>query len=64
MQDVLNGPFPRVDDREERFKCVVCHAILKDPWQTECGHRMCFICMNDTLVDVTEVMCPANENTV
>ena len=62
MQCVLYGPLPRFVALHERFKCVVCCGVLKDPWQTECGHRMCFLCMNGLLVGDTEVMCPANED--
>ena len=62
MQCVLGGPLPCFVALHERFKCVVCHTVLKDPWQTECGHRMCFTCMNELLVDVPEVMCPAKED--
>ena len=61
MQSVLDGPLPHFVALVVRFMCVVCRTVLKDPWQTECGHRMCFTCMNELLVDGTEVRCPANE---
>ena len=62
MQSVLDGPLPHFFALHERFKCIVCHTVLKDPWQTECGHRMCYNCMMGLFVDGTEVMCPANED--
>ncbi|KAK2187466.1 hypothetical protein NP493_164g01010 [Ridgeia piscesae] len=61
MQFVLQGSLPHFVALHERFLCIVCRVVLKDPWQTECGHRMCFNCMNELFVDVIEVRCPANE---
>ena len=61
MQSVLHLPVPIFVLLHERFKCVVCHTVLKDPWQTQCGHRMCFTCMNEMFLNDSEVMCPANE---
>ena len=62
MQSVLDGPLPNFAGLPERFKCVVCHSVLKDPWQTECGHRMCVSCMTRLFETAPEVRCPANED--
>ena len=59
MQAVLDGPLPTFVALPERFRCDVCRSILKDPWQTECGHRMCLACMTKTFESAEEVMCPA-----
>jgi len=59
MQAVLDGPLPTFVALPERFTCDVCRSILKDPWQTECGHRMCLACMTQIFESTEEVMCPA-----
>ena len=61
MQSVLDEPLPNFAGLPERFTCVVCHSVLKDPWQTECGHRMCVSCMTMLFETTAEVRCPANE---
>ena len=61
MQYVLDVALPHFVALHERFLCIVCRVVLRDPWQTECGHRMCFNCMNGLFVDVPEVRCPAKE---
>ena len=59
MQTVLDGPLPKFVALPGRFKCVVCNDVLKDPWQAECGHRMCVTCLDTTFETAAEVMCPA-----
>lgn len=59
MQTVLHGPLPKFVALPGRFRCVVCDGVLKDPWQTECGHRMCVACMTRIFESAEEVMCPA-----
>lgn len=34
-----------VDPLDPRFECPICHLCLKDPCQTECGHRFCRLCI-------------------
>lgn len=29
---------------EDKYKCPVCLAALRDPVQTKCGHRLCSSC--------------------
>ena len=59
MQAVLDGPLPNFVELPGRFRCVVCNDVLKDPWQTDCGHRMCASCLHRTFEMAAEVMCPA-----
>ena len=34
-----------VTDDAERYKCMVCHLVLKDPvLMVDCGHRICKQC--------------------
>ncbi|KAI0226278.1 hypothetical protein LSAT2_023096 [Lamellibrachia satsuma] len=61
MQTVLDGPLPKFVDLPGRIRCVVCEDMLKDPWQTECGHRMCATCLDTTFETAAEVMCPARD---
>ena len=59
MQAVLDGPLPKFVALPGRFRCVVCNDVLKDPWQTQCGHRMCVSCLERIFETAAEVMCPA-----
>ena len=61
MQTVLDEPIPKFVALPGRFRCVVCKDVLKDPWQTECGHRMCATCLDRTFESAAEVMCPAGD---
>ena len=61
MQTVLDEPLPKFVALPGRFRCVVCNDVLKDPWQTECGHRMCVSCLDTTFQTAAEVMCPAHD---
>ncbi|KAI0985283.1 hypothetical protein GJ496_012036 [Pomphorhynchus laevis] len=31
---------------DQRYICPICHRVLKDAVQTNCGHRFCKICFN------------------
>ncbi|XP_070581863.1 TNF receptor-associated factor 3-like isoform X2 [Ptychodera flava] len=30
-----------------RYRCSKCRLVLKDPYQTYCGHRYCETCLED-----------------
>ena len=34
---------------ENRYICNRCKLVLRQPMQTECGHRFCKTCINDIL---------------
>ena len=59
MQTVLNEPIPKFVALPGRFRCVVCNDVLKDPWQTDCGHKMCATCLDLIFEMAAEVTCPA-----
>ena len=44
---VINRPTPVSDDL--RYKCIVCHCLIIDPYQTECGHRGCKSCFQNLI---------------
>ena len=35
----------------ENFDCGICHCILRDPRQVECGCRFCLICLQRLLAE-------------
>ena len=35
-----------LDDIPEDIKCAICHLVLKDPLQLQCGHRFCTPCFD------------------
>lgn len=56
-QTVVDGPTERevtksialAEPLDERFKCPICGAFLKEPRQTPCGHRFCANCLEPVL---------------
>ena len=54
----MNRPILTTDD--VRYKCIVCHLLITDPYQTECGHRGCKSCFKN-IIDLAgekPVSCP------
>ena len=49
---------------DEKYKCLICNKPLKSPVQTECGHRMCRVCVESLLTerDRDTVPCPGKED--
>ena len=46
----------------DRWRCPICHRVVRHPVQTTCGHRFCEGCLFEYLpADGTAVRCPANE---
>ncbi|XP_070531909.1 TNF receptor-associated factor 2-like [Ptychodera flava] len=45
-------------DEEEKYKCIHCRFILRDPRQNMCGHRFCFTCIEDRRQN-SSGFCPA-----
>lgn len=46
-------------DVEERYKCIQCRHVLRDPVQSSCGHRFCFLCVEGIFQkDPSEHKCP------
>jgi len=48
---------PPLDDR---YKCPICLAALKDPVQTRCGHRMCSTCFKSIRGGAWYFRCPVD----
>ncbi|CAG5133598.1 unnamed protein product [Candidula unifasciata] len=44
---------------DTKFICKHCHCILRDPVQSQCGHRFCYSCRDELLVNNRQVNCPA-----
>ncbi|CAF0790707.1 unnamed protein product [Rotaria sordida] len=40
---------------DEKYKCLICGFILRDPVQITCGHRICYACLH---VENNIVRCP------
>ena len=38
-----------VEDLGEKYRCSICLFVLKDPVQTECGHRFCKTCIESVM---------------
>ncbi|KAJ7384289.1 TNF receptor-associated factor 3 [Desmophyllum pertusum] len=44
---------------EERYKCINCRYVLRDPAQSSCGHRFCWLCLEEILTKApTDPRCP------
>ncbi|KAK3732538.1 hypothetical protein RRG08_030737 [Elysia crispata] len=55
------GFFPGifVSGYDNKFICRYCHRILRDPVQSQCGHRFCRSCLDELLRNDAIVVCPA-----
>ena len=46
FEDVFGGyDFEFVDELSECQKCSICLLAMRDPVQTQCGHRFCETCL-------------------
>nr|ALA55871.1 TNF receptor-associated factor 6 protein [Cyclina sinensis] len=48
-----------VPHRSEKFDCPICLLVLREPMQTECGHRFCRACILKWLRE-SESRCPVD----
>ncbi|XP_069133693.1 TNF receptor-associated factor 6-like isoform X1 [Argopecten irradians] len=47
--------------REDKYDCPICLLVLRDPYQTECGHRFCQNCIKRWLRETeAEPRCPVD----
>ena len=49
-----------VFDRD-RYVCLKCELLLKDPVQLCCGHRLCKSCAEDILAEKAPAQCPRQD---
>lgn len=35
-----------VDPKDDKYMCPICLLVLREPLQTECGHRFCRVCIS------------------
>ena len=60
--DELDTVEPKFKGDVEKWKCPICHRVLRNPVQTVCGHRYCEKCLTELLPkDGAPIKCPANE---
>ena len=53
---------PQFRDNVDRWRCHICHKVLRSPVQTVCGHRFCERCLMEYLPkDGSAVKCPADD---
>ncbi|XP_045176492.2 TNF receptor-associated factor 6-like [Mercenaria mercenaria] len=48
-----------VPHRSEKYDCPICLLVLREPMQTECGHRFCRACILKWLRE-SEARCPVD----
>lgn len=47
---------------DPRLICVKCGRLLINPWQNECGHRICRTCLDDLLALSSGIIsCPSGD---
>lgn len=44
-----------------KYSCIECKHLLRNPMQTECGHRICRNCFELKLEEIESFECPAKE---
>ncbi|XP_048259606.1 TNF receptor-associated factor 3-like isoform X2 [Haliotis rufescens] len=54
----LEDHVPDFVNVDERYRCAICHNVLKDPVQTKCGHRLCEGCVEALFQQGEPVTCP------
>ena len=42
----------------DRFLCVSCKLVLREPVQAACGHRLCQCCADEIIDKETTAQCP------
>ena len=42
----------------DRYSCVKCDSLLRDPVQLGCGHRVCKLCADELIANKTTPQCP------
>nr|ALJ01851.1 TRAF [Mizuhopecten yessoensis] len=53
--------FEFVLPREDKYDCPICLLVLREPYQTECGHRFCQNCIKRWLRETeSEPRCPVD----
>lgn len=48
-----------LDPKDDKYTCPICLLVLREPLQTECGHRFCRVCISRWLRD-SEGRCPVD----
>ncbi|PFX28261.1 TNF receptor-associated factor 3 [Stylophora pistillata] len=48
---------------DKKLLCPLCQDVLKQPWQTSCGHQFCFECLQ-SLLSAASPSCPIDGNKV
>ncbi|XP_060566539.1 TNF receptor-associated factor 6-like [Ruditapes philippinarum] len=52
-----------VPQRSEKYDCPICLLVLREPMQTECGHRFCRACILKWLRE-SEARCPVDNQSL
>ena len=48
---------------DDKYECVHCKRTLRPPVkQTQCGHRLCGICVDEVFAEGENVACPGDED--
>ena len=61
MPPYMDGPMPEFVSLDDKYICVYCEKLLKQPQQTMCGHRICGTCVDTMLKDKPSVNCPGGD---
>lgn len=65
LQSIGDGSaLPEFVNLDNKYLCSLCKEVLREPWQTPCGHRMCRSCLDRKLDESGPqgFPCPANED--
>jgi len=61
-EPILHGYDAQFDpELDQKYKCPVCLAALRDPVQTKCGHRFCRICLKHSRGKALYGKCPVDK---
>ena len=64
MTGSLSSPLdkPEFVDLPEKYRCIICHEVLRNAMQQPCGHQLCEVPCVDDLFDGKETAtCPVKD---
>ena len=57
----MEGPAPEFKYLDDKYICVYCKSLLKQPQQIGCGCRICAACVEKMLEGRTSALCPGGD---
>ncbi|CAH3140703.1 unnamed protein product [Pocillopora meandrina] len=53
-----------VNKVDQRLNCPICKKVFDEPWQTSCGHRFCWDCLELNSFRLDDPRCPIDGESI